>query len=152
MNHLDLTAHHETEQTLDEMADKYRYNSKTGALIYKTGNKRYMGKRAGNAQVPRLNLRKGDNTYRRVKFNGRKYFEHRVCWALFYGVWPSPEMVVDHIDENKQNNRITNLQQVTSTQNTRKNRNYVTQQKSRRDGASLGEVRESSVHDNRVGP
>lgn len=49
---------------------------------------------------------------------------HRVLWALTYGSWPEGE--IDHIDGNRQNNRIENLRLVSRSENQRnqkRNRN-----------------------------
>lgn len=40
---------------------------------------------------------------------------HRVIWALYHGEWPQNE--IDHINRNKADNRISNLRDVTSSQN-----------------------------------
>lgn len=45
--------------------------------------------------------------YKRVKIGGKIYQAHRVAWFLYFGEWP--EGMIDHIDQNKQNNRISNL-------------------------------------------
>ncbi|NHE79838.1 HNH endonuclease [Klebsiella michiganensis] len=46
---------------------------------------------------------------------------HRIIWVLKYGEIPST-LVVDHIDGDKLNNRITNLRLCTQNQNTRNRR------------------------------
>jgi hypothetical protein len=38
---------------------------------------------------------------------GRKYFEHRLVWLIHTGDWP--DRSIDHIDRQKDNNRISNL-------------------------------------------
>jgi hypothetical protein len=50
--------------------------------------------------------------YLAVKVYGELFLAHRVAWALHYGAWPSSE--IDHVDRNKQNNRIENLRVVDS--------------------------------------
>lgn len=40
----------------------------------------------------------------------KKYLAHRLAWLLHYGTWPSG--VIDHLDHNKINNRISNLRDV----------------------------------------
>lgn len=44
---------------------------------------------------------------------------HRLIWSMFYGEIPD-EMVIDHKDNNPSNNKITNLQCLTSIKNTQK--------------------------------
>lgn len=42
---------------------------------------------------------------------------HRVIWAMTTGVWPSSE--IDHINHNRQDNRISNLREVSGGQNSK---------------------------------
>ncbi len=50
----------------------------------------------------------------------RQYLAHRVIWALYYGKWPPEDMVIDHRNMNKTDNRIINLDLVTASENTRR--------------------------------
>lgn len=52
---------------------------------------------------------------------------HRAAWAIYYGKWPTGE--IDHIDGDKQNNKICNLRDVTVSIN-RKNSKKRTDNKS----------------------
>lgn len=56
-------------------------------------------------------------------FTGRifdlSFSAHRVVWAIVYGEWPPVGLVVDHINGNPQDNRITNLRVVSHTANGR---------------------------------
>lgn len=54
---------------------------------------------------------------------------HRLCWILFYGKPPAPGMVIDHINGNPRDNRISNLRecaQVDNSRNTKKPKNNTT--------------------------
>jgi hypothetical protein len=53
--------------------------------------------------------------YRRVKIEGIRYLVHRLVWLFFHGVMP--ENMIDHIDGNRDNNRVENLREVTNAEN-----------------------------------
>jgi hypothetical protein len=53
--------------------------------------------------------------YRRITIKRKSYLVHRICWLLYYGKWPAKQL--DHIDGNKQNNRIDNLREADGKQN-----------------------------------
>lgn len=54
--------------------------------------------------------------YWEVSYSGFLYKAHRIIWEMHHGDIP-PNMVVDHIDGNRGNNRIDNLRLVTSKGN-----------------------------------
>lgn len=58
-----------------------------------------------------------------VRVEGKRYFTHRIVFAMFHGELPE---YVDHIDNNPLNNKIENLRKVDASQsqwNTRKQKN-----------------------------
>lgn len=52
--------------------------------------------------------------YYYIRFNDILYLAHRIIWFLHYG--SDPPAFIDHIDRNKQNNKINNLREATQTQ------------------------------------
>jgi len=50
-----------------------------------------------------------------IKYKGSQYKSHRVCWYLFYG--KEPLKTIDHINGIKTDNRISNLRDVTISEN-----------------------------------
>ena len=61
--------------------------------------------------------------YRRVSFDSERYLAHRVAWLYVHGHWPVYD--IDHINGNKDDNRIENLrdvEDVVNKQNLRKAR------------------------------
>lgn len=55
--------------------------------------------------------------YRAVSVGGQDYYVHRILWKMFTGY--DPEGVLDHIDQDKLNNSIRNLQDVSHSENSR---------------------------------
>ena len=55
--------------------------------------------------------------YQAVSILGEEYLVHRIIWLWNYGYMP--EHVIDHIDKDKQNNKLNNLREVTTQCNIR---------------------------------
>lgn len=55
-----------------------------------------------------------DGKYRYINIRGSVYPEHRLVWLWFYGEWVKG---LDHINGNKQDNRIENLRIASTQQN-----------------------------------
>ena len=112
-----------------ELARKlFTYNKETGSLIWNDRGrdsfksiKSYRihqntaGKEAGSLFTTR------SNDYTQVHYNNKKYFAHRIAWAIHYGEIPN---IINHLDGNGRNNAISNLENGTNHDNginTRKN-------------------------------
>lgn len=50
-----------------------------------------------------------------ITIKRRQYQAHRLAWLYVYGEWPSGE--IDHINEDRSDNRISNLRIATRSQN-----------------------------------
>lgn len=53
--------------------------------------------------------------YLNIRLDRRSYLAHRLAWFYVHGVWPMN--FIDHIDRDRQNNRIENLRDVTRAEN-----------------------------------
>lgn len=86
-----------------------------GTMFWKVGRQRV---RQGSPAFATEN-----NGYRRGMFRGVHLFAHRVAWALHYGRWP--ELWLDHINRDKNDNRVENLREVSAalSNHNRKGRN-----------------------------
>ena len=84
------------------------YNKETGAFVWKSKAVAhcYAGKTAGTY---------GKKGYRVIKLNQKRYPAHRLAWLYVYGEWPTME--IDHINRIKDDNRICNLRDVSSSEN-----------------------------------
>jgi hypothetical protein len=77
------------------------FEYRDGELYWKKRN----NKRAGCVN--------GEN-YRHIVINKKLYKEHRLIFMMFHGYMPE---FIDHIDNNRLNNKIENLRQATKQQN-----------------------------------
>lgn len=71
-------------------------------------NRKFQGDVAGTL----LNRKNGTPSGYQLSLNAKRYYVHRVVWLLSTGSLDS-NLVIDHIDNNPLNNKITNLRQTT---------------------------------------
>lgn len=84
-----------------------RFSYKDGFLFYKSrpANRIKIGSMAGY---------KNKDGYLVIEIDNKCYPIHRLIFMMFYGYFPSE---IDHIDNNKLNNKIKNLRQATRSEN-----------------------------------
>lgn len=94
--------------TQSQLKELLHYDPDTGIFT----NKVFRGPKAlKNAEVGCINS-KG---YLTLNIKLKNYKCHRLAWLYIYGVWPKDQ--IDHINQNKIDNRIANLREVTKSQN-----------------------------------
>lgn len=99
--------------------DYLHYDPTTGIFtwIKKPSKKIAIGSRAGS-----INKKDG---YRAIYFQGKNYAEHRLAWYFYYGKFPDTKNHIDHINHNKEDNRIDNLREVTPAENSKNRPRFV---------------------------
>ena len=100
----------ETErEAADEARRKWDYDPATGLLLWKSPSK------MGGTKVGSVAGTINKGGYVRLRFQGKFHNAHRLCWLHYYGCWPSA--LLDHINGDTKDNRISNLREVTTAQN-----------------------------------
>lgn len=95
-----------TAETVRALLD---YSGDTGHFRWKE-----TGKPAGGLQ---------DKGYRIIEIGGTPYYAHRLAWLYTHGVWPEADL--DHINRNRDDNRIENLRDVSRSENNRNRRSWA---------------------------
>ena len=94
------------------------YNPDTGVFTWleTRGGTARRGTVAGNVQKM---------GYRYINFNRRLVGAHRLAWLYVHGVWPTGD--IDHINHQRDDNRIANLRDTNRSQNMRNSRRKRTE-------------------------
>jgi len=96
------------EIPVEDICFTFEYDEETGMLTRKRGQ--WAGKEQTSVS----------NGYFVTFAAGKQLKVHRVVWAIKHGCWPNGN--IDHIDGNKQNNRIDNLRIANYCENARNRR------------------------------
>jgi hypothetical protein len=83
------------------------YNPSDGVFTRKIQRHKHMAGEAAGTLHP--------FGYIHIRIDGRSYKAHRLAWFYVHGVWPEGD--IDHIDRNRSNNCIANLQDVSRKEN-----------------------------------
>jgi hypothetical protein len=96
-----------TDLTADLLRDALDYDPETGAFVRKI--RIAQSHRVGD-RADRPITAGGTLGYRRVAIYRVQHLAHRLAWLHFYGEWPVGD--IDHINGNRDDNRISNLRDV----------------------------------------
>jgi hypothetical protein len=96
--------------SVERLNELFEYISTTGDLVRKIGR--------GGAKPGEVAGTINKHGYRVIGVDGKLFVAHRIVWKILKNEEP-PE-ILDHIDNDRLNNRIDNLQEASNAQNTRK--------------------------------
>lgn len=105
----------------EELRKLLRYDAETGALTWlprpATMFRTARDCRAWNTRYSNKPAMTSDNGigYRVGKIGRRLYCAHRVAWTIIHGRWPDGQ--IDHMNGIRSDNRLTNLREVTASEN-----------------------------------
>ena len=85
---------------IEELRKFFAYDPETGIVTNRIDS-RY--RKAGTV----LGTKKKGHLY--MNYKGEGWAVHRIAWALYHGRDPGTDVLIDHDDRNRSNNRITNL-------------------------------------------
>ncbi len=103
--------------TCEEARAALDYDPETGVLVWRINRKsnKVKGMPAGWLS---------EKGYICLCYNNIDYLAHRIIWLIYYGQWPNKQ--IDHINQDRSDNRISNLRDVSALENNRNHRLHKT--------------------------
>ena len=92
----------------ERLRERFEYDSEQGLLVSIHSNHNQRRRRRTGVTSPK--------DYRRTHLEGRYYCHHRLVWIWHHGAI-DPEILVDHINRDRHDDRIENLRLATASQN-----------------------------------
>jgi hypothetical protein len=106
---------------LEELRQLLDYDSETGVLSWAEPTRSWFASRTHweayqlmKANKPPFSTEQSGG-YKAGRVGGQILLAHRVAWAYHYGAWPTEN--IDHINQNKTDNCISNLRDVPQSEN-----------------------------------
>lgn len=91
--------------TQQELHDLFIHDDEAGVLRWRHDTKRHKAGEIAGRRTP--------GVYGILRINNRAYVLHRLIWLYVHGRWPEwPNMVIDHINHDRQDNRLCNLREI----------------------------------------
>ena len=101
------------ELTQARLKSLLSYNPETGDFTWLVGGRRRrLGEIAGGPRCVG-----SEKFYVVIGIDGKLYYAHRLAWLYIYDAWPKNG--IDHVDQNSLNNRLSNLRDVTPSENSK---------------------------------
>lgn len=97
----------ETSLGYNTISELINYNPNTGLFTWKKSR----GGKVANSICGRIDT----SGHRQITINNRSYLAHRIAIFIKNGSWPKNQ--IDHINGNKDDNRIINLRECSASQN-----------------------------------
>lgn len=133
--------------SIEKLRSRLCYEAETGILrwlprpisdfpnesIWKSWNSRFAGKCAGSRKKS-LSRKKGNSTHRQIEMGGKKFYAHRIAWAMANGRCDAED--IDHLNGDQDDNRLNNLRAVSHSENN-KNKRLDSRSKTGITGVSL---------------
>ena len=96
-----------------QLLENLHYDPETGVFTW-------IKQKSYSTQIGSIAGTKLKDGYIRIKFNSRPYFAHRLAWFYIYKEFPIKGL--DHVNRNREDNRLSNLREASISENNQ-NRN-----------------------------